>query len=129
MAADLPENYEARMDAFQFIKDVPADWEESNALAGEIGEFVVFARKERGGEDWYIGAINGAAPRSIEVPLSFLSVDTRYEATIYRDGSDAHWETSPYDLVIEKRPVRDDDSLSIDLAAGGGTAISIQATH
>ena len=127
MAADLPENYDARPDAFQFIKDVPTDWDESIALAGEVGDHVVFARKERGGQDWYVGAISGNEARSVEVPLSFLSAGKRYQATIYRDGDDAHWESNPYDYVIERRPVAAGDRLVLNLAAGGGAAIRIQA--
>ena len=127
MAADLPRYYDARPDAFQFIKDVPTDWEESIALDGEVGDFVVFARKERGGQDWYLGAIAGEKPRSVEVPLSFLSPDRRYTATVYRDGDNAHWESNPYDYVIEQRPVKSSDKLALRLAAGGGTAIRIRA--
>ena len=129
MAADLPRHYEARPDAFQFIKDVPTDWEESIALSGEVGDFVVFARKERGGQDWYLGAIAGERPRSVDVPLSFLSPDRRYTAIIYRDGDNAHWESDPYDYVIEQRPVRSTDNLALRLAAGGGTAIRIRAAN
>ena len=71
MAADLPENYEARPDAFQFIVDVPADWEESIAVAGEVGEFVVFARQERGGQDWFLGAVTDEDARTIEIAAGF----------------------------------------------------------
>ena len=86
MAADLPENYEARPDAFQFIRDVPADWGQTVALAGEVGEFVVIARRERGTDDWYVGVITDEQPRQIEVDLSFLEEGGRYEAEIYADG-------------------------------------------
>ena len=105
---------------------MPTDWEESIALAGEVAEYVVFARKERGAQDWYVGAIAGDEPRDIDVPLSFLSTGQRYTATIYRDGDDAHWESNPYDYVIERRPVSAGDSLSLRLAVGGGVAIRIQ---
>jgi alpha-glucosidase len=126
MAADLPENYDARPDAFQFIRDVPTDWEESIALAGEVADYVVFARRERGGQDWYIGAISGNESRNLEVPLSFLSAGKRYRATIYRDGDNAHWESNPYDYVIERKPVTANDRLDLPLAAGGGAAIRIE---
>ncbi len=123
MAADLPENYATHSDAFQFIVDVPTDWEESVALAGEVGDFVVFARQERGGDDWYLGAITDEVARDIEVPLSFLVAGQRYEATIYRDGDDAHWKDDPYDYVVEQRVLSRKDMLELKLAAGGGTAI------
>jgi alpha-glucosidase len=126
MAADLPENYEKRPDAFRFIKDVPTDWEESIALDGEVGEFVVFAREERGGGDWYVGAISGEQATEIEVPLSFLDEDKRYLATIYRDGDEADWKSNPYDYVIERRSLTGKDSLELRLAAGGGAAIRLQ---
>lgn len=129
MAADLPENYEARLDAFQFIKDVPTDWEESIALAGEVGDYVVFARKERGGQDWYLGAIAGDNARTVNVPLSFLSESKRYVAMIYRDGDDAHWKSNPYDFVIEQRSLNTSDTLELRLAAGGGVAIRIRPTN
>ncbi len=126
MAADLPENYAKYADAFQFILDVPTDWEESVAVAGEVGEFVVFARRERGGDDWYLGAITDGDARAFEVPLSFLSEGQRYEATIYRDGGGAHWQSAPYDYVIEERVVDREQTLDLALAAGGGTAIRLK---
>lgn len=123
MAADLPENYERYPDAFQFIVDVPTDWEESIAIAGEVGDYLAFARKERGGDNWYIGAISDEERRRIEVPLSFLDKDLEYVATIYRDGDNADWQTSPYDYVIEERELDHAARLTLDLATGGGTAI------
>jgi alpha-glucosidase len=123
MAADLPENYERRLDAFQFILDVPTDWEESIAVAGEIGDFVAFARKERGGQDWYLGALTDEDARALKIPLDFLDPETKYDAEIYRDGPDADWKTNPYALTIEKGVYTSTDSLSLPLAAGGGAAI------
>ena len=125
MAADLPENYEARPDAFKFIRDVPADWGQTVALAGEVGDYVVIARRERGTGDWYVGAITDEEPRQVEVDLSFLDGDGRYNAEIYVDGADAHWESNPYSLSIEERPVTAADSLALQLAAGGGAAIRL----
>jgi alpha-glucosidase len=90
LAADLPENYASRLDAFQFIVDVPTDWEESIALAGEVGDFVVMARLERGGRDWYLGALTDEVPRELDIPLLFLAAGQRYLAEVYRDGEDAH---------------------------------------
>jgi alpha-glucosidase len=126
MAADLPENYLARPDAFQFIKDVPTDWEETIATAGEIGDYVVFARKDRNSDDWYVGAIGDEQPRNLSISLDFLDADRRYTATVYRDGDDADWASHPLLLEIERRPVTAADSLSVPLAAGGGAAARIE---
>ncbi|MDH3431384.1 MAG: glycoside hydrolase family 97 protein [Gammaproteobacteria bacterium] len=123
MVADLPENYARYPDAFQFIVDVPTDWEESVAVAGSAGDYVVFARKERGGHDWYLGAITDEEPRAIRVPLSFLGGDQVYLATIYRDGAEADWDKNPYDHVIETSAIDRDQTLELRLAAGGGAAI------
>jgi alpha-glucosidase len=127
MAADLPENYEARPDALQFIVDVPVDWEESVAVAGEVGDYVVFARQERGGPDWYLGAITDENRRELEIPLDFLEAGRRYTAQIYRDGYHAHWRTNPYALEIETRAAAQGDVLKLRLSAGGGAAIRFQA--
>ncbi|MBT8137172.1 MAG: glycoside hydrolase family 97 protein [Gammaproteobacteria bacterium] len=123
MAADLPENYEKRPDAFQFIVDVPADWEQSIGVAGEIGDYVVMARQERGGSDWYLGALTDEEPRELTVPLDFLSSGKRYRAEIYRDGPAAHWWDNPYDILIEQRSVTAGDELVLPLGASGGAAI------
>ena len=125
MAADLPENYESRPDAFQFIRDVPADWGETVALAGEVGEYVVIARRERGGDDWYLGAITNGEAREVEVDLSFLDTGDPREAQLYVDGSDAHWESNPYSMTIETRQVAAADRLSLQLAPGGGAAVRL----
>jgi len=127
MAADLPKNYEAKPEAFQFIVDVPTDWEESIALAGEVGDFVVFSRKDRNSDDWYIGAITDEQARQVEVSLNFLDKDRSYTARVYRDGADAHWKTNPYSIVIEETEVSSESHLKLMLAAGGGTAIRIKA--
>ena len=123
MAADLPKNYAKFPDAFQFIRDVPTDWEESVAVAGEVGDYVVFARKERGGEDWYLGAISDEKARALRVPLTFLGSGQEYIATIYRDGDNADWVSNPYDHDIEERALDNRQSLELTLAAGGGVAI------
>ncbi|MBD1582296.1 glycoside hydrolase family 97 protein [Pseudoalteromonas sp. S16_S37] len=132
MAADLPENYLAKADAFQFIKDVPTDWEHSIALSGEVGDYVVFARKERqrgkySGNDWYLGAITDEQARSIDVPLHFLDADKKFEAQIYQDGKNAEWKNNPYDIQISKRIVTAKDTLTLKLATSGGTAIRFKA--
>ncbi len=129
MAADLPENYSARPDAFRFIEDVPTDWEQSLGLAGELGDYVVFARRERGGDDWYLGAITDEEARDLAVPLDFLDANRRYTAQIYRDGEGADWRRNPYAIVIEERLVGPGDSLQLWLAPGGGTAIRFRAEN
>ncbi len=123
MAADLPENYDRYPDAFQFIVDVPTDWEKSRAVAGEVGDYVVFARQERGGDDWFLGAITDEQARVMRVPLRFLDADRDYIATIYRDGDDADWQDNPYDYVIEEKILDRAMALELQLAAGGGAAI------
>jgi alpha-glucosidase len=123
MAADLPENYEKRPDAFQFIRDVPVDWETSRTLQAAIGDYVVVARRERGGRDWYLGATTDENARTLAIPLDFLEPGTRYEAQIYRDGPGADYRTNPDALVIEKRRVGAKDTLDATLAPGGGLAV------
>jgi alpha-glucosidase len=126
MAADLPENYEKQPIAFQFIKAVPTDWEESVALAGEVGDFVAIARKQRGAEDWFLGALTDENARKLELPLGFLDSKARYEATIWRDGAKADWKTRPYDLELETRTVTAADTLRLALAASGGAAVRLR---
>jgi alpha-glucosidase len=123
MAADLPENYEKRPDAFQFIRDVPTDWETSRTLQGMIGDYVVIARQQRGTADWYLGATTDENARKLTIPLDFLERGKNYEAQIYRDGPDADYLTNPTSLVIEKRRVSSKDRIDASLAAGGGLAV------
>ncbi len=127
MAADLPQNYEARPDAFQFIRDVPTDWETSSTLQAAIGEYVVVARQQRGAADWYLGAITDENARSLRVPLTFLVKGRRYEAQIYRDGPGADYRTAPTELTIERRTVTAEDSLDIGMAPAGGMAVRFRA--
>jgi len=123
MAADLPENYEKRPDAFQFIKDVPTDWEYSRALNGEIGDFVTIARKDRHSDDWYLGSLTDEKARTLEVSLNFLKPGISYVAQIYKDGDKGDWQTNPYDLVIEEKLVTAQNILSLNLVPGGGQAM------
>ncbi|HVR81217.1 MAG TPA: glycoside hydrolase family 97 protein [Luteimonas sp.] len=123
MAADLPENYEKHMDAFQFIKDVPVDWAQTRVLNGEIGDYVTIARNDRNGEGWYLGSVTDEHGRVLSVPLSFLDPGRTYVAQIYRDGDDAHWKTAPFAFAREVREVTSADTLVLRLAAGGGQAI------
>jgi alpha-glucosidase len=127
MVADLLDNYEANPAPFQFIKDVPVDWEDTRVLNGEVGEFVTIARKQRGGDDWYLGAVSDGSARTLSVPLSFLDAGRRYTAHIYRDGDKADWKSAPEDIVIEQRQVEQTDTLQLRLAPGGGQAIRFLA--
>lgn len=127
MAADLPENYAKHMDAFQFIKDVPADWAETRVLNGAVGDYVMIARKDRNSEDWYLGAVSDEDARTLSAPLSFLTPGKRYRAEIYRDGPGADWKTNGHALTIEKRNVTSADTLTLALAPGGGQAIRFVA--
>jgi len=123
MAADLPENYEQHTDLFQFIRDVPADWDKTLMLNGEIGEFVTMARKDRNSDDWYLGSMTNEKSRDLGVPLAFLSKGRTYAAEIYRDGEAADWKQNPYAHTIEKQTVTRATVLALHLAPGGGEAI------
>jgi glucan 1,4-alpha-glucosidase len=127
MAADLPENYDAHMDAFQFIRDVPVDWEESRILEAEPGDYITIARKEKAKENWYLGAITDENSRMVDVPLNFLDKGKKYTMTVYKDGLDADWKKNPEAYVIEKTTVGSDSRLKVRLAPGGGAAVSITA--
>jgi alpha-glucosidase len=127
MAADLPENYLKYGRAFQFIKDVPTDWEETRVLNGEVGDYVTFARKDRNSGDWYIGSVTDENARSIGTELEFLDAGRNYEAQIYRDGDDADWNGNAHSIVIERRKVRRGTRLEVRLAPGGGAAIRLKA--
>jgi len=125
MAADLPENYEAHMDAFQFIKDVPVDWDDTKILAAEPGDYIVIARKGKGTGNWFLGAITDENARQFVEDLSFLDKGKKYVATIYADAPGADWKTNPEAYTIKKMTVTSTTHLSLKLAPGGGTAISI----
>ena len=127
MAADLPENYEQRLDDFQFIVDVPTDWEATRVLNGEIGDYVTIARKERGGDEWFLGAITDEQERSLELPLDFLDQGKTYTAEVYRDADDADWESNPAALTVEELLVDTNTVLPLRLAPGGGVAIRFRA--
>ncbi|MGM0376814.1 MAG: glycoside hydrolase family 97 protein [Bacteroidota bacterium] len=124
MAADLPENYEEHP-AFQFIRDVGVDWEQTRVLNGEIGEYVTIAREERGTGNWFLGAITNEEPREMEIQLDFLPEGETYQATIYRDDSEAHWDDNPAAFEIEEKEVDASTVLPVDMAPGGGVAVSI----
>ncbi len=124
MAADLPENYRTRPKAFQFIRDVGVDWEDSIALDGAIGDFFVIARQQRNSAHWFVGAVTDEHARELDVPLSFLGPG-RYRARVYRDGDGAHWRDAPYAFAVDEYTVSADDTLALALAPGGGAAVSL----
>lgn len=128
MAADLPENYEKDLAAFQFIKDVPADWSDTRVLNGDVGDYVTFARKDRNSADWYVGSVTDESARSLNIKLDFLESGRRYEAQIYRDGEGADYRTEGrHAIAIEKRVVRAGEAMALNLAPGGGAAIRFKA--
>jgi hypothetical protein len=126
MAADLPENYEAHADAFQFIKDVAVDWDDTKILEAEPGDYVTIARKEKAAANWYLGAITDEHARVMSVPLSFLDKDRKYKAVIYKDGVGADWTQNPEAYTIETLMVTSQSQLTVKLAPGGGAAVSIK---
>jgi hypothetical protein len=129
MAADLPQNYEKYMDAFQFIKDVAVDWDDTKYLSAEPGDFMVVARKAKGKQDWFVGAITDENARNINSSFNFLSKGVSYVATVYRDGKNAHWDKNPKSYLIEKFIVDHTTVMKFTLVPGGGTAISIRPAN
>ncbi|TRX55541.1 glycoside hydrolase family 97 protein [Fulvivirga sp. M361] len=123
MAADLPESYSGHP-AFQFIRDVGVNWEQTRVLDGEVGDFVAIARQERGTRKWFFGAITDEEPRELTISLDFLDDNKNYTATIYSDGDKSHWNDNPTDYKITTADVNNASSLDLKLAAGGGVAIS-----
>ena len=126
MAADIPENYKRFMDAFQFIKDVALDWDKSLYLEAEPGEYITIARRAKGTDDWYMGCTAGYNGHESNLKLDFLTPGKKYEATIYADAKDAHWETNPQAYTITKKKVTSKTKLKLKAAVGGGYAISIK---
>lgn len=123
MAADTPENYYKRMDAFQFIKDVPLDWAVSRYIDAEPGEYIVVARKDKNSDNWYAGGVNADEAREVVLALDFLEPGAKYEATIYADGKKADALTNPHDYKITRRKVSAGDVVKLRMARGGGFAI------
>jgi glucan 1,4-alpha-glucosidase len=125
MAADLPENYNRFLDAFQFIKDVPVEWTTSKYLEAEPGYYITTARKDKNSNNWFVGNVNGLNKRTSTISLDFLEKGKKYEATIYADGADAHYKTNPQAYKITKQKVTNKTKLQLTTAAGGGYGISI----
>lgn len=126
MAADLPETYNKHLDAFQFIKDVAVDWDDSYILEAEPGDYITIARKAKGKEEWYVGAINDENARTAKITFEYLPKGKIYTATIYADGPTAHYEKNPQSYVIKTIKVTSKTKLDQKLAPGGGCAISIK---
>ncbi|WP_216690155.1 glycoside hydrolase family 97 protein [Hymenobacter siberiensis] len=125
MAADLPENYNKHLDAFQFIKDVAVDWDDTHVLEAEPGDYITIARKAKGKSSWFIGSTCDENGRTSNISLSFLDPGKKYVATIYADAKDAHYETNPQAYTIRKMNVTRKTKLAQYCAPGGGYAISV----
>jgi alpha-glucosidase len=126
MAADLIENLAKYPKELEFIRQVPADWAESKLIAGEVGDFAIFARKDRNSADWYVGGVNDATARTVDAKLDFLEDGKTYTATIYRDGERATYATEArHKIVYETKKVKKGDTLSLWLAPGGGAAVRL----
>ncbi len=125
MAADLPENYEKYLDAFQFIKDVPVNWSVTKIIEAEPGDFVTIARKSKNNRDWFVGSITDENARSLHLKLNFLDKDKKYKAIIYRDGLNADYNFNPTSYIIDQKLVNINSVLTIPIAKGGGCAMSI----
>jgi hypothetical protein len=127
MVADLPENYEKHMDAFQFIKDVPVQWDDTKVLEAEPGDYITYARKAKGSDNWFVGRTNDELARESKISFDFLDPGRKYIATIYADAPDANYETNPQAYVIRKWSVTNTSKLTQKCAPGGGYAISVVA--
>ena len=127
MAADFIESLATHPKELEFIKAVPADWAESHLIAGEVGDYAIFARKDRNSEDWYVGGINDATQRTLTLDFDFLEEGKAYTATIWKDGEGATYETEArHNIAYETRTIRKGDSMDLWLAPGGGAAIRLQ---
>ena len=126
MAADIPENYERFMDAFQFVKDVAIDWDESRYLEAEPGDYITIARRAKGTDDWYVGCTAGFNGHESRLTLDFLTPGKKYEAVIYADGKDTSWDQNPQRYTITRKVVTSKTKLNLKAAVGGGYAISIK---
>lgn len=125
MAADLPENYNRFLDAFQFIHDVAIDWDDTKVLEAEPGDYITTARKAKGTNNWFIGNTSDENGHQSNIKLSFLDAGKKYNAVIYADAKDAHYETNPQAYTIKKMVVTSKTTLSLKAAPGGGFAVSI----
>jgi len=129
MAADVIEHYKEHLDAFQFIKDVALDWDDTRVLEAEPGDYITYARKEKGSDNWFVGRTNDEFERYSEISFDFLDNDKKYVAIIYADGKDAHFKQNPASYTINKFKVNSKSKLRQFCAPGGGYAISIICSH
>jgi hypothetical protein len=125
MVTDLIENYQEKPDAFQFIKDVAVDWDDSKVLLAEPGDYLAIARKAKGTNNWFVGGISDENARTMEIDFSFLDKGKKYELTIYKDAPNASWDQNPEAYVIEKIKVNSKSKVKVNLAKGGGFAMSV----
>ena len=125
MAADLPENYNRFPDAFQFIKDVAVDWDDTKIIEAEPGDFITIARKAKGTGNWFIGNTSDENGHESKFTLSFLDKGKKYMATIYADAQDAHYKKNPQAYTISKKTVTSKTELKLKAAPGGGFAVSV----
>ncbi|RAW00023.1 glycoside hydrolase family 97 protein [Pseudochryseolinea flava] len=126
MAADLPENYNRFPDAFQFIKDVAIDWDETYILEAEPGDYITTARKAKGKEAWFVGGVTDENSRTANINFSFLPATKKYVATVYADAKDASWNLKPQAYTVTKLIVTNKSILKQFVAPGGGVAISVK---
>ena len=127
MAADIPEHYQAHMDAFQFIKDVACDWDDSRYLEAEPGDYITVARKAKGTDNWFIGGKCDENGHKSVVKLDFLDKGKKYDCTIYADAKDASFDKNPKSYTITRKTVKRGDVLKLAEAPGGGFAVSLMA--
>ncbi len=125
MAADLVEHYEANPEPLQFIRDVGVNWEETRVLDGEVGDYVIIARKERETGNWFVGGITDENEKSVNVSFDFLDDNQEYTARIYKDGHDAHWDDNPLSIDVETQIITSQSTLQLKMVEGGGFAISL----
>jgi len=125
MAADLPENYERFPDAFQFIKEVAVDWDDSKYLEAEPGKYITVARNAKGTGNWFVGSVNGDSTRTSTIGFEYLTPGKKYVATIYADGPSAHYKTNPQSYTVRKLIVTRQSRFRQQCAPGGGYAISL----
>lgn len=127
MAADFIESLAAHPRELEFIRQVPADWAESHLIAGEVGDYAIFARKDRNSADWYVGGVNDATERTVELDFDFLEPGTSYRATIWMDGEGATYETEArHNIAYDTAVVKRGDTMPVRLAPGGGLAIRLE---
>ena len=126
MAADLPKHYKKHLDAFQFIKNVPVNWDKKLILNSKISEYVTIARKDINSGNWYIGGITDEKERNFDLNLNFLNNNKSYEATVYSDTNNTHWKNNPMEYQIKTVEVDNKSIINMYVAPGGGFAIEIK---